>query len=313
MKKHSDEQLHREQINNFFSTYSLDWRYIKILSNRKLLDSKYDFFNSIDSELVEINETQIADEISNGLLFDTIQQTIQFIEDLFALINAGIQKEYFIRSIVMYSAGKIENFIKNFDLTHSNLCNSFYFPDYQISSNDSSNETLNKIYECLEELKILVTEITSFYKSNVFFYNQYKHGLSIALKPLKASDKEVIEKDKNGELERSPLIAFESVNFQGALSKKNGNMGALVIPISDSIQQNIKKLEKENNLLRYVFSTPDCSIDRLVTIAEKTRICMLIFISNILESVSGKGVLKLQLPTSRIGERLEFDIEIENN
>jgi hypothetical protein len=119
----------KDQINGFFSSYYSEWRYIQIMSISKNLNSKYEFYADIIEEIKETDlnasERTIAQEISNGLLFEAIQHSIQYIEDLFALLNAGKNLDYFIRSIVKYDAGKIERLIKNFPSNKKMVCDFF--------------------------------------------------------------------------------------------------------------------------------------------------------------------------------------------
>jgi len=312
------EQINMEQINRFFASYYSEWRHIKILSNIKILETKYEFYSNILDEIKPtdktVGEKTIAQEITNGLRFDSIQQSIQYIEDLFALIYASKNKDFFIRNIISYDAGKVGNSIKNFKLSRENICKSFNFPNFQAEDNLNQSEldTLNVLHESVDRLIEMVKELMEFYNKNLFFYNQYKHGLSIALRPFNDYSKEQIEKDKLNENEEGVLVALDSLNFKGAVQRKDGNFGTLLIPnLTDTIQRNIKPLQDENNLLRFVFSAPDLSIDKIKDIAFKTKRCMHIFINNILEVVSQKEKVKLQMPANDKNEVYAFDIKFD--
>lgn len=316
MNREQRDQINKEQINRFFSSYYSEWRHIKILSNLKILRTKYEFYPDIISEIKHtdksIGEQIIAQEISNGLKFDSVQQSIQYIEDLFALINAGKNKDFFIRNIINYNAGKIENQIRGFKLNRDNVYSCFNFPTFKKEKDLKPNEqkVLSIIEESVDRLIEILSDIISYYKKNLFLYNQYKHGLSIALRPFQDFSPEQIEDDKKGKSQEGVLVALDGLNFKSAVKKKDGNFGALLIPhLSDAIQKNIKPLQNENNLLRFMFSSPDLSTDKIKDIAIKTKRCMHILITNILEVVSQKEMLNLQLPAKDKNEVYSFNIK----
>lgn len=313
------DQINREQINRFFASYYSEWRHIKILTNYKVLENKYDFYADIIEEIKRTDknfgESTIAQELANGLKFDCIQQSLQYIEDLFALINAGKNKDFFIRNIISYKAGKVESQIKRFKFDRENICKSFNFPYYTKEDGLSSkeHETLKVINDSIDRLGGLLKEIIEFYKENLYFYNQYKHGLSIAMRPFNDLTPEQIESDKKGVSEEGVLVALDSLNFKSAVKRKDGNFGALLIPhFTDIIQNHISELQEENNLLRFVLSPPETSVRKVKDIACKTKRCMHIFINNIKEVVSEKEVIKLQLPATTDDEVYAFDIKYED-
>lgn len=266
-----------------------------------------------------VGDKTIAQEITNGIYFDSIQVCVQYIEDLFALINAGSNRDYFVRSIISYSSGSIKNQIENFKIERENICKSFYFPNYKLENMNEKDdlELYEVLFQSVDRLGEMLKDIICFYKENLFFYNQYKHGLSIALRPFVDYTDEQIEKDKRGNESKFPLVAMDNLNFKNAIKKKDGNYGVLLIPHnSEVISSNIDTLQKENNLLRYVFSSPEVSVENMKHIAYLTKRCMQIFIYNIREVVSKKEKIKLRMPAKNNYEVYEFDIELmdfENN
>jgi hypothetical protein len=310
----------KDQINHFFSAYYSEWRAIQILAIKEKFNTRYDFYKDIveDIKSTDINagENTIAQEIKNGLLFEAIATSIQYIEDLFALIKASEKKDFFIRNIIKYDAGKVEHLIKNFNTTNKNICKSFYFPYYPDEEFETENEreTQKVINDSIDRLRSIIIEIIEYYKKHQFFYNQYKHGLSIALRPYGKFTSEQIDKDKNREHENTSVVALDSLNFTNAPRNQYGNSGYLMMPcFTESVQKNIKELQSENNLLRYVMTPPETTIDFIIEIAKKTRRCIHIVIHNFLEVINDREPLKLRLPAIDDSEVYEFKIDGEMN
>ena len=186
------------------------------------------------------------------------------------MIKASENPDYFIRSIIKYKAGKLEEYIKSYSFNRKNICKCFHFPYFYEKDGFSSQEleTLNVIIKSNDLLKDMVIEIVDFYKRNIFFYNQYKHGLSVALRPFGDFTQEQINDDKANPVDDKVVVTLDSLNFNSA-NKNVGNLGAFLIPnLTESISKNAKILEKENNLMRYVFS-PICYLS--VTQRNHTR------------------------------------------
>lgn len=320
MDKEKKEKANKDQINKFISAYYSEWRFIQVLSIQKQLAEKYSYFKEIIEEIKETDNSAgdktIAQEITNGLLFDGIQQSIQYIEDLFAFINASSKKEYFIRNIIQYKAGKIENSISSFKNSKDLVCKYFHFPNYPKSDMESERdkEIMEVMDEGISRLGIIVEEIIEYYKKHKFFYNQYKHGLSIALRPYGDYNEEQIELDKKGQFGEKSIIALDSLNFKNASRNQYGNEGYLFMPaFSENVRPLIPILQKENNLLRYVMSPKDTTIEYIVEIARKTKRCIQILINNFRSVINDEVKFHLRLPAMNDDEVIEFQIDIIDN
>lgn len=314
------EKANKDQINQFISAYYSEWRFIHILSIQKQLSYKYSYFQEIIAEIKETDNSAgdktIAQEITNGLLFDAIQQSIQYIEDLFAFINASLNKDLFIRNIVQYKAGKIDNSISSFKNSKTIICKYFHFPNYLENEIESERdeEIMKVMNEGISRLGVIVEEIIEHYKKYKFFYNQYKHGLSIALRPYNDYNDEQVELDKKGEFGETPIIALDSLNFKNASKNQYGNTGHLFMPaFSENISPWIPSLEKENNLLRYVMSPKYTNIENITEIAGKTKRCLQILIHNFRAVLNDDIKMHLRLPSENIKEVIEFEIDILDN
>lgn len=320
MNPEERNKANKDQINKFISAYYSEWRFIQILSIQKQLQNKYSYFQEIIEQIKDTDNSAgdktIAQEITNGLLFDAVQQSIQYIEDLFAFINASSKKDFFIRNIIQYKAGKIDNSISSFKNSKDVICNYFHFPNYPESEieSDRDKEISGVMNEGISRLGEIVEEIIEYYKQYKFFYNQYKHGLSIALRPYGDYNDEQIELDKKGEFGDKSIIALDSLNFKNAERNQYGNSGYLFMPaFSDNVRPHIPQLQKENNLLRYVMSPKGTSIEKIVEIAEKTKRCLQILIHNFRSVINDEVKMHLRLPSENKKEVIEFQIDIVNN
>ena len=320
MKEQDRPLINKEQINRFFSTYYSEWRHIQILAIEKKLRTKYEFYDDIIEKINYSDNTAddktIAQEISNGLMFEAIQYSLQYIEDLFALMNAAKKPNFFIRSIIQYNAGKIDHSIKTFSLKKKNICECFHFPCYTDHEHETAHEleVLCVTNESVNRLIAILAELIEFYKKYQFFYNQYKHGLSIALRPYHNWTPEQVNEDKKGRDDQSPIIALDSLNFKDAPKNQYGNEGYLLMPcFSENIGPHINHLQSENNLLRFVMSPPDMSITLIADIAKKTKRCIHILIHNFLEVINDKNPLNLRLPAADDQDVFEFKIDAVEN
>lgn len=318
MTKEERNKANKDQINRFISAYYSEWRFIQVLSIQKKLAHKYENYNDIIDSIKETDNSAgdktIAQEISNGLLFDAVQHSIQYIEDLFAFISASSKEDYFIRNIVQYKAGKIENLVKSFINNKKTVCEYFHFPNYPDDDNhtDDEKEILMVVNSGINRLGVIVSEIIEFYKKHQFFYNQYKHGLTIALRPYGDYNEEQIELDKKGEFKNPTIVALDSLNFKNASKNQYGNTGYLMMPaFSENVRPHLKMLQHENNLLRYVMSPPETNIDNIVEIASKTKRCLQILIHNFRSIINDEEYFHLRLPAEDKSQVIEFEIEIE--
>lgn len=306
---HPEERklVRRDQINDFLGSYFPYWRLSQILTNEKLLSEKYTFFKDIVSNTKfnddESGESTIAKEITNGLYFDSIAASIQYIEDLFALLNASKNPDFFIKNIITYSAGKIEAMIRRKYLREE-LCQLFYFPYFD--ELDLSAES-DKVYDdSLERLSSYIKEIQEYYNKYHFFYTQYKHGLTIALRPFGLYPPEKIKEDKEGK-HKPYLVAFDNL----ALNKLRGiedirfNQMAFMPGFTEPVRRNTSKLHAEDNLTRFVFPPDDTTIEKIKSIAYKTRACIETIIANLVNFVNEKPK-ELQLPAETIGRIVLF-------
>lgn len=299
----------QDQIKRFFYSYYSNWRYAKILINEKVLQNKYNLLQDIAKEIKQPEEdnleTLITQEITNGLHFDTVSNCVQYIEDLFALLKAAKDKEFFIKNIVTYNAGKIENEIKK-EHKDKELCDLFYFPHF---TEFDSEDFKAAFEEGLNKLKNRIDRIKEFYKAYHFFYIQYKHGLTVALRPYANLKDEHVQKDKKGEMSFN-IVAFDNLSLNKVYNNKHRFQDYAFLPcITDNTKDVIKDLEAEDNLIRFVFSPPHTNIYQIKECAFLVKECMHVFINNLLAVLNDTDVMKLQLPMDK-GEVMNFKFPV---
>jgi hypothetical protein len=270
---------------HYFKSYYVEWRLVKVLTNQKLLKERYDFLMDISNQVCRLKndngETYIAQEIRNGLYFDTIAHCVQYIEDLFALIKAAKKPDYFIRNVITYSAGEVTNAIKSFHANKKTLSNAFHFPNDFKLDNDSEQKEYD---DAVDSFVLMVNDLVKFYIDYAFFYNQYKHGLAVGMKPFgNTYNSEQIQKDKNGEF-KPYLVVYDNLNIETAAKKGTFNLkhGVMMPGLTANILPFLPELAKSNNFLRFVFPPdyPNFSFDLLLDVAFKTRSCINAFIDN---------------------------------
>lgn len=290
---------------HYFNSYYSSWRLAKVLSNKKILDNRYNFFSDIAPEVRTLDKSgedaTIAQEIQHGLYFDSIAQCVQYVEDLFAFIEAAKKPEYFIRNVVTYKAGRITDAIKGFKPTVKNVAEAMHIPTGLDISTASDKDQYDR---GLGNLVDLMSDLKKFYADYWFVYNQYKHGLAVPMRPFGTQiTEENLRKDKAGEGLTPIISAYDNFNIAAASSKGtfSTNQGLVMPGFSDVVRKNIPYLHNENNYLRLVFpgDTAEINYESFVNAAYKTRICINLFIANYSQKlVPEEGCERFQLPVN---------------
>jgi hypothetical protein len=287
----------------YLGSYYPDWRLTKVLTLKKLLAERYEFYKDIIQGVKhhhdESGEATIAQEIRNGLYFDSISQCVQYVEDLFALISASKKPDFFIKNIITYDAGRVTNLIKSFNsnITAKRIAETFHFPHNLPFTTDNDKKTYDSQVEYLLHL---TKDVVKFHKDYEYFHNQYKHGLAVAMRPFgNVYAPEQIDKDKKGEF--APYLAVYDNRELTAAAKKGtfrARDGAFMLGFTDSVRPFIGDLAKENNFIRLVHPIDiNLDIDFLVDIAYKARACINTFLSNYSRKIKpDKNELQFQLP-----------------
>lgn len=303
----------------YCNSYYQDWRLAKVLTINKLINNRYDFFSDIIPELkpcsIEEAESTIAQEIKNGLCHDAIAQCIQYIEDLFALINATKNPDFFVKNIITYEAGRITASIKTYKSNVKNITRDFYIPENMTFATD---EDQKQIADGVDKLVDLVNDQVVFYKKYWFFYNQYKHGLAVPMRPFgNTYNMQQVELDKQDQM-KPYIVTYDNMNIKAAASKGtfSPSHGIMMNGFTENVRPFIGKLQQENNFLRLVLpdEKSEFIIELFVDQAFKTRACINTLMANYTRHISPEeGKRVFQVPDDyRLNQTLVCTMLVEN-
>lgn len=306
-KMNEEERLKAsiDQTEHFLSCYFVNWRLAKILINEKVLNSKYEFLDEIAEEVVlkpTPKESLIANELTNALQFDILSNAIQYIEDLFALLRAGQKKEFFIRDIITYRAGKVTKLIEQ-EHSQKRLCELFLIPE---PFEFDEGEIKDVMLDGLDRLQKRINWLRKFYLDNSFHYTQYKHGLTIALKPFGDRTPEQIKNDKVKSQNKPFLVALDNLSVK----RKKFDDYMMLPNMTKNVIRHVGELHKEDNLLRFVVSPPESTMENFKKCAYIVKECMHLFINNLTNPWREKDFLRIQLPADEEGQVYQFDFPV---
>ncbi len=272
----------------FLHGYYASWRLAEVLTIKKLVEQRHTFYADIAADIGQHDDRDgsatIAQEIHHGLYFDAIAHCVQYVEDLFALIRASRRPQAFIRSVITYKAGEITNEIRTFTTDRKRIGQAFHFPqDLTLPTPDG-----RKAYEHgITNLTNWTADLVRFFKDYEFFYNQYKHGLKVAMRPFNKYTPEQVEQDRLNP--RRPYLAvYDNLNLKDATKKGTANLGhGIMIPcFGENVRRALPQLERRNEWLRLLHpKDPSFSFDMLVDHAFKARSCIDTFCSNFSRAV----------------------------
>jgi hypothetical protein len=311
MNKEQRDKVTIDQIERFFASYYSSWRLQQILTIEKLLNEKYNFFPAFISETKQTDdftgEATIAQEITNGLILDAISTCVQYAQNLFALLKAGENKDFFIRDIQEHDVSKIDTLIKQ-NTDEEKLCELFHFPYYR---EEFENKPLYIMYTgCVSRLHNWINEIKDFYINHEFINTQYKHGLTVALRPYALYTEKQIQESKNNKFNQH-LVVFENLALNKLKAKDDNLKGYHLMPcFTDNVRPHIQELIQEDNMVRYVFPPADTDIEKIKSIAFKIRDCINAFASNIIRAVKNNHPHKRQLPSPERGKPYKFTFDV---
>lgn len=288
-----------DQIQRYFYSYYVEWRYGKILTTRKILETKFDFYadliGSVKQSDDETGERTIAQEITNGLVFSALSESLQYIEDLFLFLKFSEKPEWFIKNIITYSAGKVTKYVDAFSTERNEVCKSFYIPI--VPDQEWPNADARQAYSTgIDNLIANVVSIKEFFKQNGFFYSQYKHGLTIALRPYGLfSDENLAEQRQHPT--QGYLVACDNLSIEKVF-RESGRFNQLVFlpTLADNVRAHFSALLAEDNLLRFVPHPKHVlDINEILICAQKIMSCIVVFRNNYISTIKG-GNLDIWLP-----------------
>ncbi|MGE7673483.1 hypothetical protein ACQKMV_07895 [Lysinibacillus sp. NPDC094403] len=303
------------QIETFLAGYDDLWRLTKLISIKhsleerealkKKLKSYYGPSFSVDSD------DYIYNQATNGLLFSAVSELVMYMEDLFVLMKYIREEEEFIKKVVVYYAnkiGKLPEKISKMDLEA--ILKVFLIPskdyiDKLVEETNSPLEHLDIYSEGISNVYRYLDDIIISFKKYRFIYNQYKHGLTVALRPYGNNlSKKELNRRKNS-LDSS-LFCYDNTDIGKAI-ERNPNQPFIIPSITENLQPGITSLNNNNNLLRYS-GVYDVSIDELIKLGSKVHSLIRILSNNRYDFVkphhSEANTFYLPVPTRKDKLRL---------
>lgn len=276
------------QLQTFLSGYDDRWRLTKLVSIRMTLEEREKLKRKLRSfygpSFKEIEDEYVYNESTNGLIFSAISELLMYIEDYLVLISFIREDEEFIKKVVKYWAGNIgkvpDRLIR---LSDEDLLKAYMIPNrdyiFGVTSEQTAEERNSSMGVYDQGVKNILeytrSVIESFNKYR-FFYNQYKHGLTVALRPFGTINKAELQRRKTS-LDGFP-VCYDNETIEQAF--KNGQQRAFVIPsLTPEIQPGLNKLQEEQNLLRYHYDGL-VDINDLINIGKKVHLLIRTLINN---------------------------------
>ena len=310
----------KHQALRFLSTQYSKWRLAAIMSIKKILEEKEAFYADMKDELRQPDDQDglatIHQEISNGLIFLALSENLQYIEELFLMIKYSKDIAWFIKNIITYQAGKITNYIESFPVGKKEIAESFLLP-YFSESYEWEDEKIKLTYiEALDRLADYVGKVRKYFADNVFFYNQYKHGLTVALRPFGKFSEDLIQKSKEHP-QKGNLVAYDNLSIDKVFRESARFKSLIMIPDIGvkGIKENLVSLQKEDNLLRMVpQSTREANIDDILEVAHIVYTLYEIIRFNMCATCQElkDGLIDLYLPGEKVSNWVKISFPTSN-
>lgn len=189
--------------------------------------------------------------MTSGLLAAAVSEAVMAAEDLFALLPALRDPTRFVHRVVAYNAGRIPQTADRLArLTETDTASAFFIPDATFLDPDSQAPALPAILQSARtRLREQLRFICKWWKRHEFMQRQYKHGLSLALKPFDGSlPDSTIQRRRTSR--DGVIYAYDTASINDRSIERSGGVIALVA--GDLTRAHAGELAEDNNLLRYV-------------------------------------------------------------
>lgn len=254
-----------------------------ILEDREKLKRKLRSFYG--PTFKEREDNYVYNESTNGLIFSAISELLMYIEDYLVLISFIREDEEFIKKVVKYWAGNIGKVPDRINrLSDDELLKAYMIPnrDYILGvmseqTEEERNSSIAVYDQGIKNILEYTKSIIESFNKYRFYYNQYKHGLTVALRPFSGSINKAELHRRKSSLDGFP-VCYDNETIEQAF--KNGQQRAFVIPsLTPEIQPGITKLQEEQNLLRYHYDGL-VKINDLINIGKKVHLLIRTLIKN---------------------------------
>jgi hypothetical protein len=274
----------KAQINGYLHSQFPKWRLYSVLTTQKLI-SDFTVFEEINRSVVETTDYFPQKQYYTGLLLQALSESLQSIEDLFALILFSENVPMFFKNIANYGAGKVTNFIKKARFDRKNIVGHFWIPFSLEPERYSDKVVPAGLLESADHLILSLTNLVHFYNEFEYLYTQYKHGQSIVYQ-WSTEGRQTITKEKL--LDGLIIAPFDNMEISKAMETGRAKLGASIF-FSQWTQKHIDELNKQNNLLRFIIGLEKIDIEKIVYM---TRVSV-----NLLECLRFNLMKYCELPT----------------
>ena len=258
-------QAGKHQLKYFLSTQYPMWRVTLVKTIRKILENPIGFYEPIYGEIRRYEDEDMPStincEVRNGLFFEALSQSIQAIEDLFSLMRNCDDLAYFAKHVITYQASEVTKYIQRFDTNNTEyMLKQYGLPYFELEITWENEAVFQSYVEVVQLIKEYMDALIAHHKKYYLYYCQYKHGLSVALRPFGAG-----QPSGSGDPFEGAIMVFDNKNF---IKRNKGTPGQFMIPdFHPSIAPHLSALHDEDNLLRAELRL--VNIQDLVDIVEK--------------------------------------------
>lgn len=241
-------QAGKHQLRYFLANQYPMWRVAIVKTIRRILENPNDFYEPIFDEIRrsedEDSTTTINCEIRNGLFFEALSQSVQAIEDLFSLMRNCGDVAFFAKHVITYQAGQVTQYIRKFNTSDTEyMLKQYRVPYFDLETPWENEEVFLSYKEAVALIKEYMDVLIAHHEKYYLHYCQYKHGLSVALRPFGTG-----LPSGRGDPFEGAVMTFDNKNFSRRYKEK---MGLFMIPdFHPAIAPHITELHNEDNLLR---------------------------------------------------------------
>lgn len=280
------EEANSEQLNVFVSSYAPTWRLWMIHAIKVALSGRDDIRQSFQSRgdrggPDEVSDSSLYGPITSGLYAAAIAESIMYAEDLFVLL-AGLREPLtFVKRTVGFPGSKIVPLADKLErLSGEDVAKAMFVPTVVQLGGELDSESDAFLTAGSSILHLQVQEIIGWWKTHRFLQQQYKHGMSLALRPFSRSlPDETIKERKAGSA--PPIYAYDREAINASTLSRSGG---IIAHVGNGVAMaHAERLMADQNFLRYASHLPPVAFDEIIRIAELICDLQLIAIANRME------------------------------
>jgi hypothetical protein len=177
------------QVLDFFRGYERQWRLSKILMVRSLLRDRAGVKGVLEeglggAEAFSCDDPFLYGPITDGLIFAAASELAMLSEDILALMKFVRSRQFFAKEIVHYRAGAVKDVVGVLaSAPVERILSAFMIPVRSMLGDAPKDEVAAAYDAGVGALVLAARSVGRIHKEYEFIYNQYKHGLTIALRP----------------------------------------------------------------------------------------------------------------------------------